>query len=455
MNKPIFFVSLIVLVGILFPSVANAQQLSSGYFTDGYLYRFKANPAFGNDQSFVSFPGVGDLNVAYRGNARLTDFVFRKNGQDVTFLNENVGTQEFLGNLNDYTHLGVSAAIPVMSFGFKGFHGYNTISVSASTSASLKVPKDLFRLLKEGTNIQSYDISHAAAHLTATAEVALNHSHQITKDLRIGATLKILVGAGDLDMNFEKAKLTLDGDYWTAVTNGKVQASVKNMEFMIDENNESGDEYVDDFDLGSFGISGFGAAIDLGAEYKFRDFKFSLALLDLGFMHWSDTYVASTDGDQTLKIDKDAFENNVEDGGMGDEWEEIGDNLSDLYELKDMGNIGGRSTSLATTMNLGVEYTLPMYKKLSFGLLNTTRFQSDYTWTEFRLSANFAPCKFFSMGITGAVGTFGSAFGWIVNLHPTGFNLFVGMDHTIFGLSEMGIPSSKATSVNLGVNFPF
>ena len=53
MNKPIFFVSLIVLVGILFPSVANAQQLSSGYFTDGYLYRFKANPAFGNDQSFV------------------------------------------------------------------------------------------------------------------------------------------------------------------------------------------------------------------------------------------------------------------------------------------------------------------------------------------------------------------------------------------------------------------
>ena len=224
---------------------------------------------------------------------------------------------------------------------------------------------------------------------------------------------------------------------------------------MIDENNESGDEYVDDFDLGSFGISGFGAAIDLGAEYKFRDFKFSLALLDLGFMHWSDTYVASTDGDQTLKIDKDAFENNVEDGGMGDEWEEIGDNLSDLYELKDMGNIGGRSTSLATTMNLGVEYTLPMYKKLSFGLLNTTRFQSDYTWTEFRLSANFAPCKFFSMGINGAVGTFGSAFGWIVNLHPTGFNLFVGMDHTIFGLSEMGIPSSKATSVNLGVNFPF
>ena len=455
MNKPIFFVSLIVLVGILFPSVANAQQLSSGYFTDGYLYRFKANPAFGNDQSFVSFPGVGDLNVAYRGNARLTDFVFRKNGQDVTFLNENVGTQEFLGNLNDYTHLGVSAAIPVMSFGFKGFHGYNTVSVSASTNASLKVPKDLFRLLKEGANIQSYDISHAAAHLTATAEVALNHSHQITKDLRIGATLKILVGAGDLDMNFEKAKLTLDGDYWTAVTNGKVQASVKNMEFMIDENNVSGDEYVDDFDLGSFGISGFGAAIDLGAEYKFRDFKFSLALLDLGFMHWSDTYVASTDGDQTLKIDKNAFENNVEDGGMGDEWEEIGDNLSDLYELKDMGNIGGRSTSLATTMNLGVEYTLPMYKKLSFGLLNTTRFQSDYTWTEFRLSANFAPCKFFSMGINGAVGTFGSAFGWIVNLHPTGFNLFVGMDHTIFGLSEMGIPSSKATSVNLGVNFPF
>ena len=105
-------------------------------------------------------------------------------------------------------------------------------------------------------------------------------------------------------------------------------------------------------------------------------------------------------------------------------------------------------------MNIGVEYTLPMYKKVNFGLLSTTRFQGDYTWNEERLAVNYHPCKWFEFGVNGAVGTLGASFGWIVNLHPRGFNLFLGGDHLLGKLSKQGIPLRSNADIALGINFP-
>ena len=120
-----------------------------------------------------------------------------------------------------------------------------------------------------------------------------------------------------------------------------------------------------------------------------------------------------------------------------------------------MGDRGSRTRMLASTINLGVKYTLPTYKALSFGLLNTTRLQGDFTWTEFRASANYAPSRLFSMGVSAAAGTNGMGLGWMLNLHPNGFNLFAGMDYANFRLAKQGVPLSSNTAVNVGVNFPF
>ena len=60
----------IILVATLMLSVvtATAQSLNSAYFTDGYKYRHTMNPAYGNDQSYVSFPALGNINVRTQGN---------------------------------------------------------------------------------------------------------------------------------------------------------------------------------------------------------------------------------------------------------------------------------------------------------------------------------------------------------------------------------------------------
>jgi hypothetical protein len=78
-----------------------------------------------------------------------------------------------------------------------------------------------------------------------------------------------------------------------------------------------------------------------------------------------------------------------------------------------------------------------------------------YSWTEFRLSANVAPTNIFSASANMALGTYGTSFGWLLNFHPSGFNLFVGMDHTLGKLAKQGVPLSGRANVNIGINFPF
>ena len=166
--------------------------------------------------------------------------------------------------------------------------------------------------------------------------------------------------------------------------------------------------------------------------------------------------VATTNGDKQFTTDDYQFSFDDKDSNnFEDELDRLTNGLSGLYELDNAGDKGGRTTMLATTMNLGAQYTLPVYNKLTFGLMNTTRFQGDFTWTDFRLSANVAPVKWFSAGVNGSVGTYGTAFGWIVNFHPTGFNFYVAMDQTLGKTTKEFIPLSSNASLNFGINVPF
>lgn len=434
-----------------------AQHTRSGYFTDGYMYRHEMNPAIGNSQNYISFPALGNFNLGLRGNLNLENFIFNVNGKTTTFLNPAIDAQEFLNNINDENELNFDTKIEVLSFGFKGFGGYNTFGVNVRTNVQAMLPKSIFQCAKEGLTNKNYDISQFDINANAYAELALGHSRQINDKLRVGATLKFLVGLADIDAEFNKAQINLGEDQWTAVTNAEINASVKGLTYLTEISENTGNPYVNDMDLDGFGPNGFGFGVDLGAEYKLNDsWTFSAALLDLGFISWNNNMVATTNGDKTFTTDDYQFSfDDEKSNNFEDELERLTDGLSALYELENAGDQGKRKTSLKTTLNLAAEYTCPFYKKLSFGLMNSTRFQGDYTWTDFRLSANVAPVKWFSAGINGAVGTYGAAFGWILNFHPTGFNLFLGMDQTIGKVTKEFVPLSSNASVNLGINIPF
>lgn len=250
---------------------------------------------------------------------------------------------------------------------------------------------------------------------------------------------------------------------WIGITDAEIQASIKSMKYEIEETErgpegeETTHKYVSGLDIDSWGINGFGWAFDLGAEYKLdKNWAFSASLLDLGYIGWNNNYVASTNGERQINTDKYIF--NVDEDASNsfeNEADRLMEGLSALYELQDNGDMGSRSKALAATMNLGVQYTPDFYDKLSFGLLNSTRMAGKYSWTEFRLSANVAPTNIFSASANMALGTYGTSFGWLLNFHPSGFNLFVGMDHTLGKLAKQGVPLSGRANVNIGINFPF
>lgn len=163
--------------------------------------------------------------------------------------------------------------------------------------------------------------------------------------------------------------------------------------------------------------------------------------------------LATTDGVQ--EFNTDAFTFGVSGDDAKDAWNDMKDQLSYLYQLEDKGDVGAKTRSLRTTLNWGVEYELPYYRRLHFGLVNSTTFNGLFTATEFRFSANVRPVDILSASANFVAGTYGCGFGWLVNLNLTGFNLFIGMDQTMGRLAKQGIPLNSNAQVNFGLNFPF
>ena len=439
----------------------HAQFTNSGYFLDNYTYRYQLNPAFGGEGIFFSIPAIGNLNVGMNGTLHLNSLLYNRDGRTVLFTTPLVSVNEAMSNLNGRKRLGTAEKIGILSGGFKAWGGYNTISINARVNADVSVPGSFFSLAKEGITNKTYNITDLNAYANAYVELALNHSRDIKQvpGLRVGAALKINVGIGALNMDFNEADLTLGEDAWTAKTNANIYAALGGLRFKEDTYTPKGTkdttprQYVSGVKVDSPSPTGFGLGFDLGAQYEWRDFKFSIAALDLGFMDWGQTKWASTDGTQEFTTDKYLFSANGDAANsFENELDNLVDDLAKLYQLKDMGEKNSFTRGLATTLNFGIDYTLPYYRKLHFGLMNSTRINNKFSWTEFRLSANVNPVKCFSADVNLGVGTFGASFGWMLNLKVPGFNFFLGMDHTPGKLAKQCIPLNSNVQFNFGMN---
>ena len=447
---------------------AMAQQLNSAYFTNDYKFRHTMNPAYGNEQNYVSMPGFGNVNVSLMGNFGYEDVIFdnpmfpsTSKDRLTTFMNPYISTADALKGFNsgDNKILG-DVSITVLSAGFKGFGGYNTIELNARTSFGMSMPYELFEFAKNTGN-RTYNIGNISANGQAFAELAFGHSRQINEKLRVGAKVKLLFGAGRGDVNIDNVKADLAADdKWTVSGHAKSEVSVKGFTYKTEEKEykEEGRgtyQYVNDVDVDGAGLGGFGLAFDLGGVYKINnDFTVSAALLDLGFIKWSNNMVAVNGGEEFVFNGFHDVAVNEDRGGstLSMQGDKYSDQLADFANLQDKGDEGGRTTGIGATLNLGCEYTLPVYRKITFGVLSSTRFRGDYSWTEARVSANWTPMKWIDGGVNMAFGSYRNSFGWVLNFHPKGYNFYVGMDHTLGKVSKEFIPLNSNAAVSVGMS---
>ncbi len=446
---------------------AMAQNLNSAYFTDQYAFRHTMNPAYGNDQSYVSVPALGNINVSLQGNFGYEDVILNnpRFGIDsdkkmTTFMNPYIsdakaldgfstGNNRFVGDIN----------LTVLSAGFKAFGGYNTIELNSKTSLGLSLPYGLFEFARNTGN-KTYDIGDINAHAQSYVELAFGHSHNINDKLRVGAKLKFLFGLARADFQFKDVKADLSGtDKWTVSGDAQADVSMKGFMYKSKQENyeqEGAGQYdkIDDVDVDGAGLGGFGMAVDLGAVYKINDdWTVSASVLDLGFISWSNDVQAAN---KSKSFEFNGFhDTSVKDDGnntIENQTDKYSDQITDFINIQDKGDKGSRTTGIGATVNVGCEYTLPVYRKMTFGLLSSTRIKGAYSWTEGRLSANWKPLKWLDGGVNFAVSSFATSMGYVLNIHPKGYNFYIGMDHILGKMSKEGIPLSSNANVSVGMS---
>ena len=465
--KKIFY-SLVTAL-LIIPSVVSAQSnLRSGYFLDGYIYKYKMNPAMAPERGFVSFPVLGNVGIGLESNLGLSTFLYpTQEGTLTTFLSPRVSNETFLANIAESNKMNMNMDLSLLALGFRTGKSFHTIDLSIRTDIGANIPGGLFRFIKIGGALgdTQWDISNIGARMAARGELAYGYSRSIGKNLRVGARAKLLLGVAKADIALDRLNLEMSAERWAVEAHGTMHMSAP-VSFMTKGESGNFDSAADRniVDWGSINtddISSFisspsmGFALDLGATYDFlRYFTASLSVLDLGVMSWNNCMTAETpatswhfDGFESLAMDE-----------IGDQLSSMATDMVSAVQFERTESGVTKTSALAATINAGIEARMPFYERLSFGLLYTQRIEGEYSWSEGRLAASVAPVNWFSVTTNYAFSHFGHSWGGALNIHLPGFGLFVGMDSfsPVLNVTPQYIPiDALNTNLAFGINFTF
>ena len=449
---------------------AFSQTFNSGYFTEGYKYRHRLNPAFASTRSYFALPVAGNISVSTESKLGISTLLYPYEGKLATFMHPSVNADDFLGKLNKNNILEVDINSNLFTVGVWGKRGFTTVELNIRSMTSANLPRDLFDFMKNIGAKSTYNISNFGVRSRNYTELAIGHSHQITEHLNIGAKVKLLTGIASADVKIDRMDLTMNEDKWSIVAQGTMKASVPTLDIPLKQGTNELDlsniSFGENFSLSNIlsGI-GFGAAVDLGAEYRFggvlKGLNISAAVLDLGFLSWGNGIKASA-GENSWEFtgfDDISFEAGDENS-IGKQFEALGGELAQMVRFNSNGK-GSYSEMLTCTVNLGAEYEMPFYRKMSVGALYSSRIAGAYSKNEGRFFFNIAPTRWFGLSANYGISNFGSSLGAVLSLDFPGIGLFVGSDYIFWdvtapvaALKGIGLPYKNLNvNLNFGITF--
>ncbi len=447
--KHILTVALVTILGFS----ASAQTLNSLYFLDGNTQRHNLNPAFTCDKGWITTPLlVPSLSVNLNSNIGL-EAIMRpstiNNDEMVTFLHPSITAEDAMSKFQDMNTLETDISLNILTIGFKGFGGTNTIALNVKSNTGLYIPKDIFRFLKEGQEedgTTEYNIDNFGVRTQNYAEIALGHARDINSKLSVGAKVKFLLGAGYANADIEHMRIYMSGNEWTIEQQSSLVAS-KGMSLITKDNGK-----IDDFEY-EFKMGGFGLGFDLGAIYRLQDnLNLSFAITDLGFINWSD---ATKHTNVRESYTYDGFDNFAaeESKDFEDAAEDVGDALEEFIRFKEDTESTSQTSSLYTTFRAGAEYGL-VKDKITLGFLGTMRVGTPKTYTEGMLTLNLKPSSHFNMAINGSLSSTHGSMGATLNFNPSFMNFFIGADYLLAKYSKQVIPVDAAKfNFAMGMSF--
>ena len=431
-----------ILAIMLLPMMAGAQALKGSYFLDNSLMRNRLNPAFVPRADYFSLPVISNVGIGVHGNIGPADFLYPKNGELYTYLNQNVTVQEFSKNLPGKPVVDFEMDTDLLNFGFfKSKFSFWNFDLGLRVDGQFGLPRDLFMFSKQGMADpdQVYSFSGFDIYQTSSVYASVGHSHDLSwlvKGLRVGGKARIFLPIEHIGMSLGESTLALSQDAWKVKTDayGVVASS-----FMtLNPDALDGDTEAELFtvDMSKFKSAGFGFSFDIGAEYKLNigsvvdGLTVSFSALDLGAYFFNDSSLqgfeskgeAVYEGIKDIEIGGDANVDETTDA-LTEEFLALA-NLEESASPR-YSKIGTRAKVFA-----GVEY--PFFKdKMSVGLLYSGKFGYSKAINEMTLSYNLNPCKWFNFGLNWSFLNAWKTFGWMMEFTPkAGLSLFVGSDYT-------------------------
>lgn len=437
---------------------AGAQELSSSYFLKNYMYGYRINPAATSDRGFVGI-ALNNLGVSYQGNVGLASFLYPTSEGLVTGLHSSIPSSTFLGNLEEVNRLSGGFDESILALGLKGNNSYTTVELNLKGNAALQLPYDIFDFLKNGSKEKStFNISDLNVNAKAYVELAAGYSRMFGDKLSIGARLKLLAGLGRVNAYMDNLNVSMTDQQWSVSGNANVDFAVKGMAVGTKASAHGNGNDILDLSSTSFkasGTSGFGAAADLGIEYRPLDWlKVSASVVDLGGISWKNSVQAVTSGSTWTYSGADGLSIGGDSAsGIGGQMTDAFDGLFGIAELHVKNQASSSYESLPMTLHAGVDAT---YGVLTAGVLFTHQNQQYASWSEARLGASCSFANWLSVALSSGFGTYGTRLGFALSTCLGSVNLFAGCDSMFTQVSREFIPLNKtATNAYFGWNILF
>ena len=445
---------------LLLTVVASAQSASSGYFLEGFNQRYQLNPAFAPERpAFMAVPALSNIQVDAQSSVGLANFLYEsksKPGMLTTFMSPDIDAKEFLDGMPNGARFNVGLNMDIIALGGGGKNGFTTFNLKMRNSEQIVLPKELFGFMKASLAQGDYLIKNININSTSYLEASLTHSHKIGENLTVGLGLKFLEGIAYADVTINEIDAQLHEDDWQVKSNGTIKASIPGAQYKLDPEKQTFDG-IEGFKFSIPGSHGF--AVDLGAEYDFKDIvdglKVSAAVTDLGFIGWANMNTFATNNNEYVEFE--GFNNYDVNGDNSDEtMDQINDDFNDMVQLYQTGTTNQKErVALSANLRAGAEYALPFAKWVSFGELVTYR-TGLWPYAESRTSLTLSPCGWFDLSGNVSFSTMGSSMGLLFNLHPAGFNFFVAVDRLKAEFNPQYIPLHDfGLNFSLGLNLAF
>lgn len=430
-----FLLPALVLFAIAAPT-AHSQELETGYFLGGNPYAFRMNPAFQSERNIFSV-ALGQTGLGAWSNLGVSTLFYPDaNGQLYTFMNERVNAAEFLRKVGKNNRIDLDARVNVLTLGFWSDRRFFTIDLNVRSLNAVSAPYDLFSFWKEGTESKnSFDFSGTGFRSKNFVELAFGWSRNYDNVFNLGVRVKGLVGIVEAEILAEKLQLSMASDLWEIQAKSVLNASSPSLTYSRDGDELNLESIM--LDDRHYGPAGYGAALDIGASWNVLPYlTLSAAVLDLGPIRWNREISGVSPETAYAWAPSDDEEGHTV-LSWEDELDEASAALSGIFRFKDRSGSGAAFEMLPFRVNVGAEFRMPFYDRLSVGALYQGRGGNSFSRHTGRLSLNWSPLNFLSMSTSASLNKMGESLGFALNLHPAGINLMVGCDYFPFHFTSI------------------